>query len=177
MVKFIPEDFHFTFMSSEVKLEVVEVKVPEGCNVIFGITHFIKSVEDIYEAFVNTVPKARFGLAFAEASGPCLIRHEGTDEELRKLAAETLLRIGCGHTFIAFMRDMYPINVMQRLKAVPEVCTILAATANPLQIIVAETDQGRGVVAVVDGFKPKGIEAEEDVRKRREFLRKIGYKF
>ena len=164
-------------MSGEVKFEVVEVKIPEGCNVIFGITHFIKSAEDIYEAIVNTVPNARFGLAFAEASGPCLIRHEGTDDELRRIAAETLLKIGCGHTFIIFMRDMYPINVMQRLKAVPEVCAILAATANPLQVIVAETGQGRGVVAVIDGFKPKGIESEEDIRKRREFLRKIGYKF
>ena len=164
-------------MSGEIKFEIIEVKIPEGCNVIFGVTHFIKSVEDIYEAFVNTVPNAKFGLAFAEASGPCLIRHEGTDDELRKLAAETLYKIGCGHTFIVFMRDMYPINVMQRLKSVPEVCTILAATANPLQIIVAETSQGRGVIGVVDGFKPKGIEDDEDIKKRREFLRKIGYKF
>ncbi len=164
-------------MSPEVKFEVIKVEPPEGCNLIFGITHFIKSVEDIYEAFVNTVPRAKFGLAFAEASGPCLIRHEGTDEELRKLAADKLFKIGCGHTFIAFMKDMYPINVMQRLKSVPEVCAILAATANPIQVVVAETDQGRGVVAVIDGFKPKGIEAEEDIKKRREFLRKIGYKF
>jgi adenosine/AMP kinase len=164
-------------MSSEVRFEVVEVKLPEECNVIFGISHFIKTVEDVYEAFMNTVPGARFGLAFAEASGPCLIRHEGTDEELRRLAAETLLRIGCGHTFIVFMRGMYPINVMERLKSIPEVCTILAATANPLQIIVAETSQGRGVVALIDGYKPKGIETEKDVKERREFLRKIGYKF
>ena len=164
-------------MSAEIKFEVVKVEIPEGCNVIFGITHFIKSVEDIYEAIVNTVPGAKFGLAFAEASGPCLIRHEGTDEELRKLASETLYRIGCGHTFMIYMREMYPINIMQRLKNVPEVCSILAATANPLQVIVAETDQGRAVVGVVDGFKPKGIEGDEDVKKRREFLRKIGYKF
>ncbi len=164
-------------MSEEVKIEIVDVKIPEGCNVIFGITHFIKSVEDIYEAIVNTVPGAKFGLAFAEASGPCLIRHEGTDEELRKLAAETLMRIGCGHTFLIYMKEMYPINVMQRLKSVPEVCSILAATANPLQIIVAETSQGRGVIGVVDGYKPKGIEDEENIKKRREFLRKIGYKF
>lgn len=164
-------------MSAEVRFEVVEVKIPEGCNVVLGITHFIKSVEDIYEAIVNTVPGAKFGLAFAEASGPCLIRHEGTDEELRKLAAETLYKIGCGHTFIIFMRNMYPINIMERLKSVPEVCTILAATANPLQVIVAETAQGRGVVGVVDGYRPKGIEAEADIQKRREFLRKIGYKF
>ncbi|MCD6260708.1 MAG: adenosine-specific kinase [Thaumarchaeota archaeon] len=164
-------------MSAEIRFEVVKIEVPEGCNVIFGITHFIKSVEDIYEAIVNTVPGARFGLAFAEASGPCLIRHEGTDEELRKLASKTLYRIGCGHTFIIYMREMYPINIMQRLKSVPEVCSILAATANPLQVIVAETDQGRAVMGVVDGFKPKGIESDEDIKKRREFLRKIGYKF
>ena len=164
-------------MGGEIKFEVVEVKVPEGCNVIFGITHFIKTVEDIYEALVNTVPRAKFGLAFSEASGPCLIRHEGTDEELRKLAADTLYRIGCGHTFIIFMREMYPINVMQRLKAVPEVCSILAATANPLQVLVAETGQGRGVIGVVDGFSPKGIESEKDIEERKKFLRKIGYKF
>ncbi|MCD6341700.1 MAG: adenosine-specific kinase, partial [Thaumarchaeota archaeon] len=135
------------------------------------------TVEDIYEALVNTVPRAKFGLAFSEASGPCLIRHEGTDEELRKLAADTLYRIGCGHTFIVFMREMYPINVMQRLKAVPEVCSILAATANPLQVLVAETGQGRGVIGVVDGFSPKGIESEKDIEERKKFLRKIGYKF
>ncbi len=158
------------------KLEIIDIKVPEGCNVIFGITHFIKSVEDIYEAIMNSVPGAKFGLAFAEASGPCLIRHEGTDEELRKLAAETLLKIGCGHTFLLFIKDMYPINVLNRLKEVPEVCTILAATANPLQIIVVESEQGRGIMGVIDGYKSKGIEGEEDIKKRKEFLRKIGYK-
>ncbi|MCL7384949.1 MAG: adenosine-specific kinase [Thaumarchaeota archaeon] len=157
-------------------MEIVDVKIPEGCNVIFGITHFIKSVEDIYEAIMNSVPGAKFGLAFAEASGPCLIRHEGTDEELRKLAAETLLKIGCGHTFLVFIKDMYPINVLNRLKEVPEVCTILAATANPLQIVVVESEQGRGVLGVIDGYKSKGIEGEEDIKKRKEFLRKIGYK-
>jgi len=158
------------------KMEIVDIKVPEGCNVIFGITHFIKSVEDIYEAVMNSVPGAKFGLAFAEASGPCLIRHEGTDEGLRKLAAETLLRVGCGHTFLLFIKDMYPINVLNRLKEVPEVCTILAATANPLQIVVVESEQGRGVLGVIDGYRSKGIEGEEDIRKRKEFLRKIGYK-
>ncbi|MEM2910504.1 MAG: adenosine-specific kinase [Nitrososphaerota archaeon] len=158
------------------KMEIVDVKVPEGCNVIFGITHFIKSVEDIYEAIMNSVPGAKFGLAFAEASGPCLIRHEGTDETLRKLAAETLLKIGCGHTFMVFIKDMYPINVLNRLKEVPEVCTILAATANPLQIVIVESEQGRGVLGVIDGYKSKGIEGEDDIKKRKEFLRKIGYK-
>lgn len=157
-------------------MKIIDVKVPEGCNVIFGITHFIKSVEDIYEAIVNSVPGAKFGLAFAEASGPCLIRHEGTDGELRKLAAETLLKIGCGHTFLVFIKDMYPINVLNRLKEVPEVCTILAATANPLQIVIVESEQGRGVLGVIDGYKSKGIEGDEDIKKRKEFLRKIGYK-
>ncbi|MCL7388362.1 MAG: adenosine-specific kinase [Thaumarchaeota archaeon] len=164
-------------MISGLKIDIVDVKVPEGCNIIFGITHFIKTVEDVYEAIVNSVPGAKFGLAFAEASGPCLIRHEGTDEELRRLAAETLLRIGCGHTFLIIMRNMYPINVMDKIKLVPEVCTILAATANPLQVIVVETEQGRGVMAVIDGYKSKGIEDEKDIEERRKFLRKIGYKF
>jgi len=167
---------------AEIRLESVRVEFPEGCNVIFGITHFIKSVEDLYEAIVNTVPGAKFGVAFAEASGPCLIRHEGTDEELRRLAAENLLRIGCGHTFLIILRNLYPINILGRLKDVPEVCSILAATANPLTVIVAETDQGggkigRGVVGVIDGYKSMGIEGPEDIRHRREFLRKIGYKF
>ncbi|MCL7401490.1 MAG: adenosine-specific kinase [Thaumarchaeota archaeon] len=164
-------------MISGLKIDIVDVKVPEGCNIIFGITHFIKTVEDVYEAIVNSVPGAKFGLAFAEASGPCLIRHEGTDEELRRLAAETLLRIGCGHTFLIIMRNMYPINVMDKIKLVPEVCTILAATANPLQVIVVETEQGRGVMAVIDGYKSKGIEDEKDIEERRKFLRRIGYKF
>ena len=164
-------------MSPEVKFEVIKVEPPEGCNLIFGITHFIKSVEDIYEAFVNTVPRAKFGLAFAEASGPCLIRHEGTDEELRKLAADNLFKIGCGHTFLTFMRDMYPINVMHAIKRVPEVCTVYCATANPVKVLVYEDAEGnRGIIGVIDGMRYKGIESEEDVKKRKEFLRQIGYK-
>lgn len=163
-------------MISGLKIDIVDVKIPEGCNLIFGISHFIKTVEDIYEAVVNSVPGAKFGLAFAEASGPCLIRHEGTDDELRRLAAETLLRIGCGHTFLIIMRNMYPINVMEKLKNVPEVCTILAATANPLQVVVVETEQGRGVMAVIDGYRSKGIEDEKHIEERKQFLRKIGYK-
>ena len=158
------------------ELEVVRVEVPEGCNVVFGITHFIKSAEDIYEAIVNSVPGVKFGLAFAEASGPCLIRHEGTDEELRRKAAENLLRIGCGHTFLVILRNAYPINILNALKHVPEICAILAATANPLEVIVAKTGQGRGVVGVVDGYASKGIEDEGHIRERKEFLRKIGYK-
>jgi adenosine/AMP kinase len=164
-------------MISGLKIDIVDIKVPEGCNIIFGITHFIKTVEDVYEAIVNSVPGAKFGIAFAEASGPCLIRHEGTDEELRRLAAERLLRIGCGHTFLIIMRNMYPINVMEKIKLVPEVCTILAATANPLQVVVVETEQGRGVMAVIDGYKSKGVEGEKDIEERRKFLRRIGYKF
>lgn len=166
-------------MESKARLnfEVIKIQPPEGCNLIIGITHFIKSVEDIYESIVNTVPGARFGLAFAEASGPCLIRHEGTDEELRKLASETLLKIGAGHTFLVFLRGFYPINIMQRLKDVPEVISLLAATANPVDVIVAETEQGRGIISVVDGYRSKGIEDEKHIKERRELLRKIGYKF
>jgi len=164
-------------MESSIRLEVIDIKPPEGCNVVLGVSHFIKTVEDIYEAIITTVPGARFGLAFAEASGPCLIRHEGTDEELRRFASETMLRIGCGHGFIVAMKGMYPINVLGRLKDVSEVCSILAATANPLQLIVAETEQGRAILGVVDGYKSKGIEDEKDIIERKEFLRKIGYKF
>ncbi len=164
-------------MIEGLKIDIVDIRVPEGCNIIFGITHFIKTVEDVYEAIVNSVPGAKFGLAFAEASGPCLIRHEGTDEELRRIAAETLLKIGCGHTFLIIMKNIYPINVMEKIKLVPEVCTILTATANPVQVIVVETEQGRGVMAVIDGYKSKGIENEKDIEERRKFLRRIGYKF
>lgn len=164
------------------EIKVVEVDVPEGCNVIIGQTHFIKTVEDIYEAIVNTVPQAKFGIGFCEASGKRLVRHEGNDEELRKLAAENALRIGAGHTFVIYLRDAWPINILERLKHVPEVCTIYCATANPVKALVVEVEQkdgekGRALIGVVDGFSPKGIETEEDIRERREFLRKIGYKF
>lgn len=154
----------------------VKVEAPEGCNVILGMAHFIKTVEDLYEALVNAVPGIKFGVGFCESSGPCLVRHEGTDEELRQLAAETALEIGCGHSFIIFLRNAYPINVLDKVKRVPEVCTIYAATANPLQVIIAETEEGRGIIGVVDGAKSKGIETEEDNKKRKEFLRKTGYK-
>jgi len=159
-----------------VKLEVVEIEVPKDCNVILGIAHFIKTVEDLYEALVNSVPDIKFGIGFCEASGPCLVRHEGNDEELRKLAAEKALKLACGHSFIIFIKNAYPINVLDKIKQVPEVCTIHAATANPLQVIVAETDQGRGILGVIDGFKSKGVEKEGDIKARKEFLRKIGYK-
>ena len=156
--------------------KVVDVKVPEGCNAILGQSHFIKTVEDLYEALVNAVPNIRFGLAFCESSGPCLVRFDGNDQELRKLASETALRLSAGHTFIIFIRNAYPINVLDKLKSVPEVCNIYLATANPFQVILAETEQGRGILGIVDGLASKGIETEKDVVERKALLRKIGYK-
>ena len=158
------------------ELKVVDVKIPEGCNVIIGQSHFIKTVEDIHEAIAETVPGAKFGLAFCEASGPCLVRKSGTDEELVEKAVETAMEIGAGHSFVIFMKDMFPINVLNKIKNVSEVCRIFCATANPLQVIVAETERGRGILGVIDGEKPKGVEREEDVKHRKEILRKFGYK-
>jgi hypothetical protein len=155
---------------------VVDVKVPEKCNVIFGQSHFIKTVADLFEALVNAVPNIRFGLAFCESSGPCLVRHEGNDENLRQLASKTALELSAGHTFIIFMQNAFPINVLDKIKSVPEVCNIFLATANPFQVILAVTEQGRGVLGVVDGYSSKGIESEKDANERRELLRKIGYK-
>ncbi len=156
--------------------KVVDVKVPEGCNAILGQSHFIKTVEDLYEALINAVPNIKFGLAFCESSGPCLVRSAGNDTELKQLASKTALELSAGHSFIIFMRNAYPINVLDKVKAVPEVCNIYLATANPFQVVLAETDQGRGVLGVVDGFASKGIEDEKDVEDRKRFLRKIGYK-
>ena len=159
-----------------VEFKTVKVEPPKECNVIVGMAHFIKTAEDLYEALVNAVPQIKFGLGFCESSGPCLVRTEGSDPELRRLAAEKAFEIGCGHSFIIIMKNVYPINVLDKVKAVPEVCTIFAATANPLEIIIAETEQGRGIIGVVDGYKSKGVESAENVRERREFVRKIGYK-
>jgi len=158
------------------ELKVVKVETPEGCNMILGQSHFIKTVEDLYEALVSSAPAVKFGLAFCESSGEHLVRVEGNDETLKRVAVGNALRIGCGHSFIIFLRDAYPINVLNELKRVPEVCTIYAATANPVEVIVAETELGRGLLGVVDGGKPRGIEDEEGVKWRKEFLRKIGYK-
>ncbi len=158
------------------ELKTVKIEMPEECNVILGTAHFIKTVEDIYEALVNAVPSIKFGIGFCESSGPCLVRSEGNDKELKKLAINQVLKLGCGHCFIIFLKNAYPINVLNKIKQVPEVCTIHAATANPLEVIVAETEQGRGILGVIDGFKTKGIETEKDVTERNEFLRKIGYK-
>ncbi|MEI9972470.1 MAG: adenosine-specific kinase [Ignavibacteriota bacterium] len=158
------------------ELKLVPLEIPENGNVILGQTHFIKSVEDIYEAIVNTVPQMKFGVAFNEASGPCLTRVDGNDDALKALAAKNASALAAGHIFVVTMRDGYPINVLGRIKDVPEVCSIFCATANPVQVIVAESDQGRGVLGVIDGFPPKGVETDEDAETRRGFLRMIGYK-
>jgi len=158
------------------ELKVVKMETPEGCNLILGQSHFIKTVEDVYEAMTTSTPTVKFGLAFCESSGERLVRVEGNEEELKGVAAENILRLGCGHSFIVLMKDAYPINVLNQLKLVPEVCTIYAATANPLEVVVAETEQGRGVLGVIDGQKPLGVEDGEGVKWRKDILRKIGYK-
>jgi hypothetical protein len=158
------------------ELKVIRVETPEDCNIVLGQSHFIKTVEDLYEAMVSSTPTVKFGLAFCESSGERLVRVEGNDEALKKIAAENALRVGCGHSFIIFLKDAYPINVLNELKMVPEVCTIYVATANPVEVIVAETELGRALLGVVDGGKPRGIEDVEGVKWRKGFLRKIGYK-
>jgi len=158
------------------ELKSVKLKVPEGCNIILAQSHFIKTVEDVYEALASSAPGIRFGLAFSEASGECLVRVDGNDEELKKAAAENSLALGCGHSLIILLRDAYPINVLTQLKAVPELCHVIAATANPLEVVVAETEHGRGILGVIDGHGPRGVEDEQGVKWRKEFLRKIGYK-
>jgi adenosine/AMP kinase len=159
-------------------IEIKTVKIePKDCQIILGQAHFIKSVEDLHEALVNSVPGIKFGVAFCESSGPCLVRHSGTDAELQKWAADYAFNLSCGHSFVILIKDAYPINVLPRLKEVPEVANIYAATANPLTIVIAENEDGRGILGVIDGLKSKGIEAEQDTKERKEFLRKIGYKF
>lgn len=158
------------------EFKTVKIEPPKDCNLVLGMAHFIKTVEDLYEALINAVPNIKFGVGFCESSGPCLVRFEGNDEELRQLAAKTAFAVDAGHSFVIFIKNAYPINVLDKIKQVPEACTVYAATANPLEIIIAETEQGRGIVGVVDGFKSKGIETENDVKVRKEFLRKIGYK-
>jgi hypothetical protein len=158
------------------ELKSVRLEIPEGANVVLGQSHFIKTAEDIYEALINTVPQMKFGVAFNEASGPCLTRAEGNDDALIQAAIRNAVNLGSGHTFVVLMRDGYPINVLGRIKDVPEVCGIFCASANPVEVIVAESEQGRGILGVIDGSSPKGVESPEDVVKRRDFLRKIGYK-
>ena len=154
----------------------VKLAIPKDGNIILGQTHFIKTVEDIHEAIVATVPQMKFGLAFCEASGPALVRRSGNDPNLIGIAEQNALRIGCGHSFIVFMEGGFPVNILNAVKGVPEVCSIYCATANPCEVIIAETPRGRGILGVVDGATPKGIETEKDAGARKEFLRKIGYK-
>lgn len=161
---------------SSVKLSVVKIPVPEGVNVIVGRSHFIKTVEDMYEALVTSVPGIKFGLAFNEASGKRLVRFDGNDEDLVKLAVESARSIGAGHTFILYIKNAYPINVLNALKNIHEVVALYVATGNPVEVLVAETEQGRAIIGVVDGYTPLGVESDEDKRERYEFLRRIGYK-
>jgi uncharacterized protein len=158
------------------ELKAIPLEIPEGGNIIFGQTHFIKTVEDLYETMVNTVPQMKFGVAFNEASGACLTRVDGNDDALKALAVRNATAVGAGHTFVIALREGYPINVLGRIKEVPEVCSIFCATANPVEVIVAETAQGRGVLGVVDGASPKGVEDEAGAKWRHDFLRMIGYK-
>jgi uncharacterized protein len=162
--------------SEGMDLKVIELVVPQDGNLIVGHSHFIKTVEDLYEAIVSSVPQMKFGVAFNEASGPCLTRVDGNDEELKSVATGNATRIAAGHLFVIALREGFPINILNRIRDTPEVCTIFCATANPVQVIVAETEQGRGVLGVIDGFSPKGIESPADTEWRHGFLRKIGYK-
>jgi adenosine/AMP kinase len=157
-------------------LKAVKLDIPEGCNIILGQTHFIKTAEDLYEIIATTVPQAKFGIAFTEASGPCLIRIEGNDDQLTNVCIKNLQELGAGHVFCILLKNAFPINVLNQIKNCPEVCRVFCATANPVEVVIAETSQGRGVLGVIDGFSPKGVESAEDKTQRKEFLRKIGYK-
>jgi adenosine/AMP kinase len=159
-----------------IELEVVPVEKPDEVNLILGQAHFIKTVEDLYEAIVSSVPGVQFGLAFCEASAHCLIRVEGTDDEMRSLATKAAQAIGAGHSFVVMLRNAFPVNVLNAVKSCPEVCRVFCATANPLQVIVAETESGRGILGVIDGSSPKGVEDAAGVADRQELLKKIGYK-
>ncbi|HHT9110393.1 MAG TPA: adenosine-specific kinase [Candidatus Brocadiaceae bacterium] len=158
------------------EIRTVKVEIPDGSNIIIGQTHFIKTTEDLYEIMVNAVPCIKFGIAFCEASGPCLVRVEGNDNYLREIATKNAVNIAAGHSFVILIKDAFPVNVLNGVKNCPEVCSIFCATANPVQVIVAETEQGRGILGVIDGYSPKGIETEKDVQIRKQFLRKTGYK-
>lgn len=162
--------------SDDIKLKSIRIEIPEGLNIIFGHSHFIKTVEDLYETLVASSLTLKFGIAFCEASQQRLIRSDGNDEALTKLAEQTAFDIACGHSFVIFLKDGFPISVLNQIKQVPEVCRIFCATANPLEIIVVETKQGRGVMGVIDGETPLGIETDDDRAARIEFLQKIGYK-
>jgi adenosine/AMP kinase len=152
------------------------LKFPSDCNIILGQSHFIKTVEDLYEALVTSVPNIKFGLAFCESSGPCLIRKEGNDNELIEIAAENMFRLGAGHSFLIILQNAFPINVLPAIKRCKEVVNIFCATANPVEVILAQSEQGRGILGVIDGFSPKGIELDTDITHRKKFLLDIGYK-
>lgn len=158
------------------EVKTIKIENPANMNMILGQSHFIKTIEDIYEVMVTTVPAAKFGVAFCEASDVCLVRYAGTDDEMTSLAQKNAYALAAGHCFVIFMQDMFPVNVLNAIKNVPEVCRIFCATANPVEVIIAETEQGRGILGVIDGFKSKGIETEADIQKRKQFLRTIGYK-
>ena len=158
------------------ELKTVKIEPPKDCNMILGQSHFIKTVEDLYEVLVTSTPTIKFGLAFCESSGLCLVRHIGNDEELEKLAVEYAFKLSAGHCFLILMKNAFPINVLNAVKNVSEVCSIYCATGNPVEVILAETEQGRGILGVIDGYKSKGIEEAKDVEERKAFLRKIGYK-
>jgi len=158
------------------QLKIVKIENPNSLNLILGHSHFIKTVEDIYEAVVTAVAMPKFGLAFCEASDKCLIRHTGTDDELIELAKKNAGALSAGHSFILFMKDMFPINVLNAIKNVPEVCRIFCATANPVEVIIAETELGRGILGIIDGYSSKGVESPSDIRNRKDLLRKFGYK-
>ncbi|OOP55540.1 MAG: adenosine monophosphate-protein transferase [Candidatus Brocadia carolinensis] len=158
------------------EMKPVTMEIPDGANIIIGQSHFIKTAEDLYEVMINAVPGIKFGIAFCEASGPCLVRAEGNDTALRDVAIQNARNIAAGHTFVILMKGAFPVNVLNAIKSCPEVCSVFCATANPLQVLVAETKQGRGVLGVIDGYCPKGVENEKDIQERRQFLRKIGYK-
>jgi len=163
-------------MNGKIEQRLVKLDVPEGTNIIIGQSHFIKTVEDIYEAIVNTSGNIKFGLAFNEASGPCLVRKEGNDEELINLAVNAAQKIGAGHCFVIYIKEGFPINILPSLKEVREVLNILCATANPVEVIVFETEQGRAIAGIVDGFSSKGVETDKDIEERKSLLRKFGYK-
>ncbi len=158
------------------ELKTVSLEIPEGANIIVGHSHFIKTVEDLYEIIVSSCAHAKFGIAFCEASGPCLVRWEGNDEALRQAAIRNANALGAGHTFIIFIKEAYPINILNAIKNCQEVCRIHCATANPVQVIVAETEQGRAILGLVDGFSPRGVEGDTDQTARKNMLRKFGYK-
>ncbi|MDJ0650539.1 MAG: adenosine-specific kinase [Xenococcaceae cyanobacterium MO_188.B19] len=158
------------------ELKSVKVEIPEGANLILGQTHFIKTVEDLYEIMVGTSSQAKFGIAFCEASGECLIRTVGNDPNLQKIAIANAQALSAGHSFIILLKEAYPINFLNAIKQCPEVCNIYCATANPVEVIIAETEQGRGILGVVDGYSPKGVETEVDIQVRKKLLRQFGYK-